>query len=55
VVPAGAQQEIRHRQHEGTGRQEIVRKLAAGADIVIENFRPGALEKWGLGGIGWRS
>jgi formyl-CoA transferase len=29
--------------------QEIVRKLAAGADIVIENFRPGALEKWGLG------
>ena len=29
--------------------QEIVRQLAAGADIVIENFRPGALEKWGLG------
>jgi formyl-CoA transferase len=29
--------------------QEIVRKLAAGADIVVENFRPGALEKWGLG------
>jgi succinyl-CoA---D-citramalate CoA-transferase len=29
--------------------QEIVRSLAAGADIVIENFRPGALEKWGLG------
>ena len=29
--------------------QEIVRKLAAEADIVIENFRPGALEKWGLG------
>ena len=29
--------------------QEIVRKLAAAADIVIENFRPGALEKWGLG------
>ena len=29
--------------------QEIVRKLAAGADVVIENFRPGALEKWGLG------
>ena len=29
--------------------QEIVRELAAGADIVIENFRPGALEKWGLG------
>jgi formyl-CoA transferase len=29
--------------------QEIVRKLAVGADIVIENFRPGALEKWNLG------
>ncbi len=29
--------------------QEIVRGLAAQADIVIENFRPGTLEKWGLG------
>jgi formyl-CoA transferase len=29
--------------------QEIVRGLAARADIVIENFRPGALEKWKLG------
>ena len=29
--------------------QEIVRKLARDADIVIENFRPGAMEKWGLG------
>src|SRR5258708_3807197 len=29
--------------------QEIVRDLAARADIVIENFRPGTLEKWGLG------
>lgn len=29
--------------------QEIVRRLAKGADIVVENFRPGALEKWGLG------
>jgi formyl-CoA transferase len=29
--------------------REIVRKLAAQADIVIENFRPGTLEKWGLG------
>lgn len=29
--------------------QEIVRKLCAEADIVIENFRPGALEKWHLG------
>jgi formyl-CoA transferase len=29
--------------------QEIIRKLAKDADIVIENFRPGALEKWGIG------
>lgn len=29
--------------------QEIARKLIAKADIVIENFRPGTLEKWGLG------
>jgi formyl-CoA transferase len=29
--------------------QAIVRGLAKGADIVIENFRPGTLEKWGLG------
>ncbi len=29
--------------------QAIVRKLAADADIVVENFRPGTLEKWGLG------
>jgi formyl-CoA transferase len=29
--------------------QEIIRKLARGADIVIENFRPGALEKWNIG------
>jgi len=29
--------------------REIVRKLAAQADIVIENFRPGLLEKLGLG------
>ena len=29
--------------------QEIVRKLAAQADVLIENFRPGAMEGWGLG------
>ncbi|HKW80427.1 MAG TPA: CaiB/BaiF CoA-transferase family protein [Casimicrobiaceae bacterium] len=29
--------------------QEIARRLAREADVVIENFRPGTLEKWGLG------
>ncbi|MDB5743943.1 MAG: Formyl-CoA transferase [Polaromonas sp.] len=29
--------------------QEIVRKLAAESDVLIENFRPGAMEGWGLG------
>ena len=29
--------------------QAIARRLARDADIVIENFRPGTLEKWGLG------
>ena len=29
--------------------QEIVRQLVAEADVVIENFRPGAMEAWGLG------
>ncbi len=29
--------------------QDIVRALAAKCDVVIENFRPGALEKWGIG------
>lgn len=29
--------------------REIARRLALDADIVIENYRPGVLEKWGLG------
>ncbi len=29
--------------------QEIVRRLAQEADVVVENFRPGTMEKWGLG------
>jgi len=29
--------------------QEIVRRLARRAHVVVENFRPGALEKWNLG------
>ena len=31
-----------------TGR-ELLERLAADADVLIENFRPGVMEKWGLG------
>ncbi|MFZ4285297.1 CaiB/BaiF CoA transferase family protein [Variovorax sp. HJSM1_2] len=34
------------RQKEG---QDIARKLIAEADVLIENFRPGTLESWGMG------
>ncbi len=34
------------RQGEG---QQLLRELVAKADIVVENFRPGTLEKWGCG------
>jgi crotonobetainyl-CoA:carnitine CoA-transferase CaiB-like acyl-CoA transferase len=33
----------------GEDGQEIAAKLCDGADIVVENFRPGTMEKWGLG------
>jgi formyl-CoA transferase len=29
--------------------QEVVRRMVRDADFVVENFRPGTLEKWGLG------
>lgn len=29
--------------------QELFRRMASDADVVIENFRPGTLERWGLG------
>jgi len=32
-----------------TEGQKIARELARKVDVVIENFRPGTLEKWGLG------
>ncbi|WP_019544732.1 CaiB/BaiF CoA transferase family protein [Streptomyces sulphureus] len=29
--------------------QDVFRRMVADADVVIENFRPGTLERWGLG------
>ena len=29
--------------------QDIVKRLARDADVLVENFRPGTLERWGLG------
>lgn len=29
--------------------QEIIRKIASRADVLVENFRPGTTERWGLG------
>ena len=29
--------------------RELLEQLAADADVLIENFRPGVMEKWGLG------
>lgn len=29
--------------------QDVARELIGSADIVLENFRPGSMEKWGLG------
>ncbi|KAI9592867.1 CAIB/BAIF family protein [Syncephalis fuscata] len=34
------------RQLEG---QQLVRELSAKSDVIVENFRPGTMEKWGLG------
>jgi crotonobetainyl-CoA:carnitine CoA-transferase CaiB-like acyl-CoA transferase len=29
--------------------RELVRRLAAKVDVIVENFKPGTMEKWGLG------
>jgi formyl-CoA transferase len=49
VAGAVAQQALGGARPAQCEAQEIVRKLAADADVLIENFRPGALEGWGLG------
>ena len=34
--------------HQAAG-QEIIKKLAVQSDVMLENYRPGRLEEWGLG------
>jgi len=38
--------EINAREPDG---QDLIRQLVRNADILVENFRPGTMEKWGLG------
>ncbi|MEO0393080.1 MAG: CaiB/BaiF CoA-transferase family protein [Pseudomonadota bacterium] len=33
----------------GTEGQAVLRRMLADADVLIENFKPGTLEKWGMG------
>ena len=32
-----------------SGERELIASLAAEADVVVDNFRPGTLERWGIG------
>ena len=34
--------------HKEEGR-DILRRLSDRVDVLVENFRPGVMEKWGLG------
>jgi crotonobetainyl-CoA:carnitine CoA-transferase CaiB-like acyl-CoA transferase len=34
-----------------TEGQDLYRRLAASADVVVENFRPGTLEQWNIGPV----
>lgn len=38
--------------HKEEGR-EVVKDLSQNVSVIIENFRPGVLEKWGLGPKVW--
>jgi crotonobetainyl-CoA:carnitine CoA-transferase CaiB-like acyl-CoA transferase len=31
------------------GGRDLARRIAEGSDVLIENFRPGTMERWGLG------
>ena len=43
------QQAVRHLNIGKPEGQEVLRRLARDADVLIENFRPGVMERWNLG------
>src|SRR5260370_4137059 len=48
VAVRSPQQEMRDVDLGSERGRELVKQLAAKCDIIVENFRPGTLEKWGL-------
>ncbi|MDN5698597.1 MAG: CoA transferase, partial [Rubrobacter sp.] len=47
VIASNKKSIPRHlREEEG---QKMARSLISGADVLVENFRPGTMERWGLG------
>jgi formyl-CoA transferase len=49
VVGHRPQQEVRRDRRAPAEGQDLLKRLVASADILVENFRPGTMEKWGLG------
>ncbi|GFM96508.1 hypothetical protein Sfulv_13190 [Streptomyces fulvorobeus] len=49
VEAAGPQQAQPHPRPVQPRGRDVLLGLAAGTDVVIENFRPGTLERWGIG------
>jgi formyl-CoA transferase len=49
VADARPEQAIGDPEPAPPGGQALAREIAAKADVMIENFRPGTVEKWGLG------
>ena len=49
MAGAIAQQEVRHARLAHERGQDVLLALVERADVVMENFRPGTLERWNLG------